>query len=222
MTLITIVNIPTGIVMSGDSRTSSNSYIVSDATNKVFLLFDRVGIATSGQAYIDDMPIEHYIKTFELMSTHIAESYQTDGFMKGVADALCLYISTLNIQGHLIFMVAGYEDAEQHLYAIDNQEGEFTVKRLNTTQETEELMYTATWLGDIEITNRLTTGTYQTQFRVMNIQDAIDYSRHLIRTTIEQLRFEPRFPTVGGEIDTLLIQPVGGGFIYKKGLTYRP
>ena len=50
----------------------------------------------------------------------------------------------------------------------------------------------------------------------MNLQDAIDYSRHLIRTTIDQMRFEPRFATVGGNIDTLVITNASTEFIDLK------
>ena len=69
-----------------------------------------------------------------------------------------------------------------------------------------------------EIVERLTTSIPDslTEFRFFNIQDGVDYSRHLISTTINQMKFENQFPTVGGEIDTLIITRNGAEFISKK------
>ena len=65
--------------------------------------------------------------------------------------------------------------------------------------------------------NRLFNQTGLTPvFIGMNLQDAVDYSRHLIRTTIDQMRFEPRFSTVGGPIDTLIITPHEAKFLEHK------
>ncbi len=52
----------------------------------------------------------------------------------------------------------------------------------------------------------------------MPLQDAIDYAVHLIRTTIETMRFEPRFPSVGGPIDVLVIQPDAMRWVQRKEL----
>ena len=41
----------------------------------------------------------------------------------------------------------------------------------------------------------------------MPFQDAVGYAVHLIRTTIDELRFEPRPPSVGGPIDVPGITP---------------
>jgi hypothetical protein len=52
----------------------------------------------------------------------------------------------------------------------------------------------------------------------MPIQDAIDYAVHLIRTTIDTLRFEPRYPSVGGPIDVLVLTPGGMQWVQRKEL----
>ena len=49
-------------------------------------------------------------------------------------------------------------------------------------------------------------------------QDAVDYTTHLIRTTIDELRFEPRSPSVGGPIDVLGITPSEPRFGQRKEL----
>ena len=81
MSLIIGIYVPTGIVISGDSRTTGtireqelNPQVVgqnitvqtniklSDSTEKVFKLFDRFGVATFGDAQINNLPIAHYVE----------------------------------------------------------------------------------------------------------------------------------------------------------------
>lgn len=215
LTLVNAVHVSTGIVMSGDSRTSGNGFVVSDATNKVFLLFNRIGVVTAGQAYINSRPIEHYISTFEIL-------YE-DGYTASVYEItfrLWGYFREISSSASLYLMVSGYDGSEPYLYDFNTLDD--NIRRMNVNTDAE-VMYGLVWNGDTEVVNRLTSSPdYLPHFDTMNIQDAIDYSRHLIRVTIDQMRFEPRFPTVGGEIDTLLILHEGSGFVYKKTLTYKP
>jgi len=57
---------------------------------------------------------------------------------------------------------------------------------------------------------------------IRNGQDAVDYAKFLIRTTIDALRFEPRFPSVGGPIDLLVITPHRMQFVECKLLYDQP
>jgi hypothetical protein len=52
----------------------------------------------------------------------------------------------------------------------------------------------------------------------MPLQDAVDYAVHLIRTTIDTMRFEPRFPGVGGAIDVLVVTPGEMRWVQRKEL----
>ena len=52
----------------------------------------------------------------------------------------------------------------------------------------------------------------------MPLQDAVDYAMHLIRTTIDTLRFEPRYSSVGGPIDVLVVTPEGMRWVQRKEL----
>ncbi|MCG7385090.1 hypothetical protein [Paenibacillus sp. ACRRY] len=216
MTLINVVYIPTGIVLSADSRTSGNGFIVSDSTNKLFLLFNKIGVATAGAALINLKPIEHYVKEFEMLMWEKL----SDASVKDVTDELYDYFKNIVIgEQYIFFFVAGYEFGTPIVNSFDTM-GEKEIFSRNTDKD-DNLIYGAAWQGDTEIVNRLRSENHMPLYIAMNVQDAIDYSRHLIRTTIDQLRFEPRFPTVGGEIETILVQPTGGGYIYKKGLTYK-
>lgn len=216
MTLVNAVYIPTGIILSADSRTSGNGFVVSDATNKVFLLFGRIGVVTAGSAHINSMPIEHYIKVFEM--DNVKEGHTA--LVYDITAKLGRYFKELSEENNVYFMIAGYDNNEAFLYELNSIQGDERINRLNSANP-GILDYGLAWFGEVEVANRLTSGQYMPAFNFMNIQDAIDYSRHLIRTTIDQLRFEPRFATVGGEIDTLLIQPEGGVYINKKDLTFK-
>ena len=53
----------------------------------------------------------------------------------------------------------------------------------------------------------------------MPLPDAIDFAIHLLRTPIATLRFEPRYPSVGGPIDVLVVTPDGMEWVQRKELT---
>ncbi|MEJ8306648.1 hypothetical protein [Saccharibacillus sacchari] len=217
MSLYVCVYVPNGLVISADSRTTGSGYVHSDRTNKVFLLFERIGIATTGNAYAGTKSIEQCVKEFEM---------RHEGFKEEHPYTICLnlksYLEEIPGIGSVNFLVCAYDGTEPYVYAFntfkkysDNEE----LQRTNLNDDESALAYGVTRNGDIEIANRLINPDYLPQFTIMNLQDAIDYSRHLIRATIDQMRFEPRAATVGGPIDTLLIEPGGSRYIKKKQLT---
>lgn len=55
-------------------------------------------------------------------------------------------------------------------------------------------------------------------WNLFTMQDAIDFARYTIQTTIETMRFEQRVKTVGGAIDVLIIKPTGAKFLVRKEL----
>jgi len=94
-----------------------------------------------------------------------------------------------------------------------------SINRINVTQGTTNIDYGIVRGGDTAIVDRLLSQPqFNPPFQVMNLQDAIDYSRHLIRSTIDQMRFEPRFATVGGAIDTAVVTPSASQFLARKEL----
>ena len=48
---------------------------------------------------------------------------------------------------------------------------------------------------------------YQIPFNHFTIQDAIDFAKYAIQTTIDTMKFQHRGKTVGGPIDILIIKP---------------
>jgi len=238
MSLIVTAFVPTGIVMSGDSRTtvtlpapvqseaSSTSQegtlatevtqpatqihtqvVLSDATYKVFLLFKRYGVSTCGAALIAGMPVAHHIEKFEQSQTNDPETTQA------LADALVAYFRNLNPIPVVWFHVAGYDDETPWIMFIEVDQNRVSRRNLNGAA----LTYSAIWNGDFDIAGRLgNAATARFAFDALNIQDAVDFSRHIIRTTIDQMRFELNFPTVGGPIDTLLITVKSSEFLLRK------
>lgn len=213
MSLIIGVYIPTGIILSGDSRTTGTipsqipnpqnaaqnltvhtNIVVSDSTSKIFKMYDRFGVATFGNSHINNLPIAHFIEQFETQNPAPATT-------NDLSNALLTHFRTVTPIPATGFLVAGYDNNDQYIYDVDVTNN--TTSRHNfTTQQ----IFGVAWGGDSDIVGRLLNNPASMPiFEFMNLQDAIDFSRHLIRTSIDQMRFEPRFPTVGGSIDTLVI-----------------
>lgn len=231
MSIIIAVYIPTGIVISGDSRTTGklnqtvpnpqnpdqqinvqSLITLSDATMKVFRLFNRFGVGTFGDALIDNLPIAHYIQQFELSNLG-KQPPTTEDFVAELLD----YFRLFNPIPKTGFIVAGYDNNEPFVFAIDIFKS--TRQRSNLNQENSRIDYGIVRGGETDVINRLLNNPKRLPiFKAMNLQDGIDFSRHLIRATIDQMRFEPAVPTVGGEIDTLIITNEGTEFLYKKEL----
>ncbi|WP_127506273.1 hypothetical protein [Paenibacillus humicus] len=214
MTLINAVYVPTGIVLSGDSRTTifreHTQYVLSDSSNKVFVLFNRFGVATSGDAFVNGKPIEHFIKDFEFLNT--TEIKSTHDF----AELMLKYFKEQTPLPRVNLIVVGYDESVPFVYSVVTQNNHLEKVNSYDDGSTSYGMFRS---GDIEIVNRLTPNNVDVpHYNAWNLQDAVDYSRHLVRTTIDQLRFEPRFPTVGGQIDTLVITPKETKFLSKKEL----
>jgi len=229
MSLIIAISVPEGIVISGDSRmivTMSKDeadpkepdkiiktkipIIISDYADKIFCLYERFGIGTFGESMINGLPISHHIKEFEY-------KYNTDPpkTTEALSDCLRKYFRTLSQPKKILsFLVAGYDNNIPFLYGIELAKNE--TARQNISPD-ESLIYCIGRGGEPDIVDRLLSQPqFIPSFAYMNLQDAVDYSRHLIRLTIDQMRFESRVATIGGDIDTLLVTTDGAKFLLKK------
>ncbi len=216
MSLTVAVYVPTGIAISADSRTvvtrtvegvvggearkDVSRVVLSDATEKVLVVSERFAVATWGEAYVGDRPIAHHIRRHELTSPPAASA-------PTLADSLMGYFASFDPVPKVYFLVAGYEAAEPHLLTVDVASGRTESPSRNAAGEA---VFGILRGGDTDIANRLLSNEQLLPpFHLMNLQDAVDYSRHLIRTTIDEMRFEPMMPTVGGPVDTLVIETDG-------------
>jgi hypothetical protein len=229
MSLAVTVFVPGGIVMATDSRISATRHekrqvdgqerlveqhiVLSDSANKVLALNETpVGISTHGAALIQNQMVESHILAFEEAEVEEDEPVQS------VADKLVDYFRR-KFQGVEVgFHVAGYEfeDGQSVPYVfVRNTTRPDQDRRTNLNPE-GQITYGATFSGDTHIVQRLIGNGAAPALSMMPLQDTVDFAIHLIRTTIDQLRFEPRHPSVGGPIDVLLITPSDIGFVQRK------
>jgi hypothetical protein len=232
MTLIVTCYTPTGIALSGDSRTTGTRtdqfvppgappgtppitvqvpWVVSDSTRKLFCVRDRVAIATWGAAFLRGLPTGHHVNDFILSLPDEAQTHPT-----ALADSLLSHFASLATGDPLYFMVAGYEGVEPWVYQLDV--GSANKTRVNANPADGAVTYGAYWGGDHDIVGRLVGGQVPIAWNLMNLQDAVDLGRHLIRTTIDQMKFEARVPTVGGPIETITATPSRCRFLVRKEL----
>lgn len=234
MSLVVAVYVPTGIALSADSRTTGTitqqatqvagpnagqpvavqtQIVLSDSADKLFIVFGRFVVGTFGDALVESMPIAHYVEQFELASTSAPATTQ------GCAEQLAAYFRALEPVPKCGFIITGYDRNEPFVFGADIATG--GVERVNVHQgDPSRRDYGIVRGGDAAVVNRLLSDPqFNPPFAAMNLQDAVDYSRHLIRSSIDQMRFEPRFPTVGGAIDTAVVTPRGARFLRHKELS---
>jgi len=222
MTLIISAHVPTAIVISGDSRASiqvavqqganaqaQQQVVLSDSAEKVFVLYERYVAGTSGDGIINNLPIAHYVEDFQ--ATHPCPP--TVG---QIATELLAYFRALNPALNTGFSIGGYDGNVPWVMTVNIANN--TSVRANADAQ-GNLSYGMQMMGDYAVAQRLLSQPqFNPVFNLLNLQDAIDFSRHLIRSTIDQLRFEPRYPTVGGPIDTVTVTPKGVNFLVRKKL----
>lgn len=124
------------------------------------------------------------------------------------------------------FIVAGYENQtqKQKIYKVDIKNKSSTL--VNTDSQG------ATWDGEITTLVRLIQdvaiknedGSYSALpfenilWNYFTLQDAVDFARYAVETTIQTMRFKNVVETVGGDVDILVITPQETKWLQKKKL----
>ena len=229
MTLLIAVYVPAGIALAADSRLTrtvttkgtagdeevhqQSFQVLSDASNKLVEL-KRVGCAVGlyDNALVEGQPTDAHIRRFE-------EERLADGDdVETTATKLHEYLRTSFDDARVGFIVAGYRVEDRvsvpHLYV-----GHTTKELRRANLNDGKIVYGVSRAGDNDVANRLIRQESLPAFDAMPLQDAVDYAVHLIRTTIDTLRFEPRHPAVGGPIDVMTVTPDGCSWIRKKEVT---
>ena len=231
MSLVVTVYVPSGIVMGADSRMTLNrteereeagqkvrlqqQFVLSDSGYKVVELKTvGAGVAIYDAAMIENQPVDSHVRRFE------EEALAPGDDVQAVAEKFLAYFRDNFPKVNVGFHVAGYrvQDRASVPYVIvGHTTREPEVRRLNLN-EAGQVVYGVSWSGDALIANRLIDREHLPIFAAMPLQDAVDYVIHLIRTTIDTMRFEPRFPSVGGPIDVLVVRPDGMQWVQRKEL----
>lgn len=232
MSLVVSVYVPSGIVMAADSRMSAllsgerqdgdqketirQQIVLSDSAYKVVALPTvGAGVSLYDSAVINYQPAESHLHAFA------EQELSEEDDVVSVADRFLAYFQEKFPNVNLGFHVAGYRvegRASVPYVLVGHTTREPQVRRVNAT-EGGRVQYGVVRAGDVLVANRLIDKQHLPLFAAMPLQDAIDYAIHLIRTTIETLRFEPRYPSVGGPIDVLVVTPGGMEWVQCKELT---
>lgn len=231
MSLVVTLYVPSGIVMAADSRLTTTftteqrdgdqvvrvqqQVVLTDNAYKIVdLKSGHVGIAAYDAIVIDNQPIESHIRRFE------EEALSGNDDVRTVADKFLQYLQKKHPGANVGFHVAGYrvENKSSVPYVlVGHTLHEKAIRRVNATDE-GVVQFGVVRAGDVLVANRLIDANFLPLFAAMPLQDAIDYAVHLIRTTIDTLRFEPRYPSVGGPIDVLVITSDGMQWVQRKEL----
>lgn len=214
--LITICT-QNGIVMAADSRISyykNDGAYYSDNANKVFVTPNNVGISTCGNAEIDGKRIEFFIKEF------IAEHAACDA--DEIANNLLPYFAKLNPELDTTFHVCGVIDDEIVGYRVYTKTSK--IFPCNKTFKHCGII----WNGDNYVINRLlncyfcsqsdeTPGNKEMYRHVpwerFVIEDAVEFIKFMMDTSIKMQKFHQTKPTIGGPIRILAITKTGAKWI---------
>lgn len=226
MTLIVTWFCPSWMVLAADSRTTMTIHqelqwptwkvhtqvarILSDSTEKVFCFKERFWIATCGEAFVDNTPISFHIQQIEEQSwKHIKTT-------ESLAKAVLEYFKKIAPKSKIGFSIIWYDDGKQWVLNISIENEKIERMNLDTKKSPQ---YAISYMWDFAIIRRLLDNQTLMPLSRLWVQDTIDLTRHLIQTTISQMRFEMPVPTVWWPIDTLVITPSGAKWVAKKVLS---
>ena len=224
MSFLIAVYVNEGIVLASDRRTTYNrtetingaivqkiGLHTTNSTEKTFLCPNGAGISTCGDASLLGKPITGYIK--EVIRGITLETPVAD-----VPQMLVDYFRGQSIVPDTHFFVAGYDkdndQVYQRLYKVNLKDAHPITPVDTSTQG-------ASWDGEIMSLTRLvqnvavkrSDGTYvdlpneEILWGYFTLQDAIDFARYAVETTINTMRFKNVVETVGGNVDILVITP---------------
>lgn len=234
MSFLIAVHVNEGIVLASDRRTTysqtsneNGQQVVkfgvhtTNSTDKTFVCPNGAGISTCGDASLLGKPITGYIQ--EMIRSGISVDTKTSDIPQIIID----YFYGKTIVPNSNFIVAGYDTVEdkkvQKLFkvrladknieeiATDSQgaswDGEtLTLTRLIQDVAVKDIKGALLWLHDDILWNYFT------------LQDAIDFARFTVETTINTMHFKNVVETVGGNVDILVVTPEETKWIQKEEL----
>lgn len=224
MSFLIAVYVNEGIVLASDRRTTYNrtetingvvvqkiGLHTTNSTEKTFLCPNGAGISTCGDATLLGKPITGYIK-------EVIRGIAPETLVSDVPQMLVDYFRGQSVVPDTHFFVAGYDkdndQVYQRLYKVNLKDASPIIPVDTSTQG-------ASWDGEIMSLTRLVQnvavkkpdGTYvdlpneEILWGYFTLQDAIDFARYAVETTINTMRFKNVVETVGGNVDILVITP---------------
>lgn len=224
MSFLIAVYVNEGIVLASDRRSTYSNTTVTEgrviqkigihttnSTDKTFICPNGAGISTCGEASLLGAPITGYIQ--EVIRTQISEVCDVEE----IPNILIRYFNELPTVPDTSFIVAGYktinEKKEQKVYKVN-----IKTRVINVVDTVNQ---GATWDGETLTLTRLLQNVALVDengncnqlpfepilFEYFTLQDAVDFARYAVETTIQTMHFKNVVETVGGEVDILVITP---------------
>lgn len=224
MSFIIAVYVNEGIVLASDRRTTytttnkiQNETIIgygvhtTNSTEKTFLCPNKCGISTCGDGSVNGKPITGYIHQF------IREKVNTETNIQSMPQMLIEFFRSFESVPDTNFIVAGYTsndlEKRQQIFKVGIKNG--------TTEEIDTNNQGAIWDGETVTLIRLVQncaiksddGNYvelpqnNILWNYFTLQDAVDFAKYAVETTIKTMHFANVVETVGGNVDILIIKP---------------
>jgi hypothetical protein len=235
--VITVVT-QEGIVMASDSRLTINNVrkvdgkdvfdsavSQSDTSYKTFLTSGGIGISTFGAASVKGVPLSGYIDEF------ISEKTTATTPIEELPTLLTTYMKSLPELLDTGFHIAGYRKIEDKKTPFVSRVYSKNEKAINVVPS-QQLRGTI-WDGESDVMVRVLNpnifiktpdekydqlASFGIPFDMFTLQDAIDFSVYAVNATIDTMRFQLRYKTVGGPVDVLIIKPDQATWLQKKTL----
>lgn len=235
MSFLIAVYVNEGIVLASDRRTTySNTTILEDkliqrigihttnSTDKTFICPNNAGISTCGDASLLGKPITGFIQ--EMIRERVGADCKVEAMPQIIVD----YFSGLAQTPDTHFFVAGYDTTDsgkrQLLYKVNVKSKE--IEQIDTSTQG------ASWDGETFTLTRLIQNVAvkvndenyidlpfeEILWSYFTLQDAIDFARYAVETTIQTMRFKNVIETVGGKVDILVITPDKTTWLQKESL----
>ena len=235
MSFLIAVYVNEGIVLASDRRTTyTNTQTINNktvqrigihttnSTDKTFLCPNGAGISCCGDASLLGKPITGFIQ--DMIRSEISKECRIENMPQLIID----YFNKQSMIPDTKFIVAGYD-------TFDGQKVQ-TIFKLNVKSKKTERMDTssqgATWDGETLTLTRLIQNVAIKKkdnqyldlpfedilWSYFTLQDAIDFARYAVETTIQTMRFKNVVETVGGSGDVLVITPDKTSWLQKESL----
>ena len=235
MSFLIAVHVNEGIVLASDRRTTYNNtqeidgkivkrigVHTTNSTDKTFMCPNGAAISTCGDASLLGKPITGFIQ--EMIRTKIDK----DCAVEDIPEIIINYFHGFNTVPDTIFIVAGYKKGsigkKQYLCRV--------FVKSKKTEERDTTSQGAIWNGETQTLTRLINSVAlkidgnnysdlpceDILWQYFTLQDAVDFAKYAVETTIQTMRFKNVVETVGGNVDILVITPDETKWLQKEQL----
>lgn len=206
---------------NGESVRECGMY--TNNVDKIYLCPNGCAIAVSGDGLHNKRGMSEHMEIF------IKNRIKKETDVRELTDELIHRFCGFGIAANLI--IAGYESVEhakqRYLCELWIKDGEVAYKR-----EIEQDSIGHLCIGVDDINRRLTecmytkniddeysmVKMYDMPWELYTMQDAVDFSRFIVETTVAMQKYQYRPVTVGGPIDILILSPEKSYWLSKKEL----